>query len=535
METRTAFSSFVMGVPAYAISNKLRNIYEIKNYGQKKIVSCCVLENTTPPTEVGCVRRCTLLMQHFGEALLREKLVETYSDDHHTSVVLEYVSSGDGEIDRCPFGIRGHYRLQSARTTYTVTVVSNSPNRCFVQASTTMVVAVNPHGDEGEEASVITAIQYFWQTYINEVLLSLESEVLSQAYPVLSGRLDNEFRRAYEQEEEAYCEWAASSAQTFPRAEVLDHMEKAIVCWARVLQEYRHQKLIAETVKNDVEGARRIAAETAKQLADSAAMVEAMKLLEAKRAEDPPCLYHPPNDAVAQQEVKDRESQNLQQARRRQLYQKCSTTDPNPPIVEASGNPFTKSLQPEEVATVELPIPDRYSPRLLDHLFTSSGSLNEQEASVVFNCLNKKKRNYVSADDVQTILMGMDHQGMYEDIDGTQEALAQLRSRIQECYANRYGPTGLANVNRLRTQTDAAAKLAAAPCAGEPADSHLVTRACPNALEKMVIQHDERKAERKAAAMNQLAEDMVGRFAFRDGGKLYFDEFCLALMHLLKY
>lgn len=521
-ELREIQASAVFGVPAYAVGNKLKDLMNIKNYGRNKVVSCCILENTLPSTKVGCIRRSTLALKRFQGAVLREKALRISSEDNRTEVVLEYLPCGEGEITRSPFGPQATQRLTSAVTTYSVRKVSNSLNRCFVEFITNIAVQVNPKGDEREEKELLAAVEFFWSNYLETLMLSLESEVLSEAYPVLSGKIDTEFRNAYEAHEQNFCEWAASSKESFPRAAVLENYENVLVCWSRVLQEYRHQKLIAETVRADVDGSKKVAEESARQLACSEAALKEM-MQKVADLSTPPCFYRPPNDDVERMIREDRRQPEVAASRTRQFYQTASTKDPKGTSSLDSGPavyptiPVSSVLPTKDIVAAPKPPQglQHYSPAMLRKLFTERGAINDPEVESLFKVLDQKSNHYIVADDIKTILMSMDHIGLYEDQDGTLDELERYRTNIKEVYAARYSTNC---PPPSQTARDRAA-------AGETASS---------ALERMVHNHDARKEALRERAMHRIAEDTVSRFAFRESGKIYIDEFCLALMHLFK-
>lgn len=523
-ETREVQTSAVFGVPAYAVGNKLKDLMTIKQYGKNKVVSCCILENNIAPTSAGCVRRCTLSLKRFQGAVLRERAVSIVHHENNTVAVLEYIPCGEGEISRSPFGPQATSRIRSAVTTYAVHKVTNSLNRCYVEFNTKIEMSTNPNGDEREEKELLHAIEYFWSTYLENLLLSLEAEVLSEAYPVLSGKIDTEFRKAYEAHEQTFCEWAATSKEMFPRKEVLENYENVLVCWSRVLQEYRHQKLIAETVRADVDGAKQVAAESARLLAGSQAALEAMKQ-KVDELSDPPCFYRPPLDEVDRQNRQDQRHPDVAASRTRQFYHTASTTDPNPAAANkaaatAAPAAYTAVVSGEkkEVTSSKVsPSPTQYSPGLLRNIFTERGVLNEPEVQVLFKVLDPKGNHFVTSEEIKTILMSMDHLGLYEDQDGTLDELERYRTSIKEVYAARYSK------NSLPLSDNARAKAA---FKGETAST---------ALERMVNNHNERKEAQRESAMHRIAEDTINRFCFRESGKIYFDEFCLAVMHLFKF
>lgn len=518
-ETREIQASAVFGVPSFAVGNKLKDLMQISKYGKNKVISCCVLENNLPSTMEGCIRRCTLSLKKFQGAALREKAIRLTHSESLTIAVLEYLPCTESEISRSPFGPEGTTRLKSAVTTYSAHKVTNSPNRCFVDFNTKLEIETNPKGDECEEKELIRAIEYFWTSFLENLLLSLEAEVLSEAYPVLSGKIDTEFRNAYEAHEETFCTWAATSRETFPRQLVLENYESVLVCWSRVLQEYRHQKMIAETVQADVAGAKKVAEESARQLACSEAALEAMKK-KVEELSDPPCFYRPPN-SEENTNANDRRHPDIAASKTRQMYHTASTTNPSQPpnaLKEAAGRTGSTESQTETVEAAmpksNAVIPTKYSPEMLRNIFTERGELNEPEVKVLFKVLDQKSNHFVTADEIKTILMPMDHLGLYEDQDGTLDELERNRASIKELYAARYSRN-----SPPKTYPPSA------PIPDEPVSS---------ALERMVRNHNEVKEAKREAAMHRVADDTVNRFCFRESGKVYFDEFCLAIMHLFK-
>lgn len=468
------------------------------------------------------MRRCTLSLKRFQGAVLRERALKLSHQENRTVTVLEYIPCGDGELTRSPFGTQATARLQSAVTTYAVHKVTNSLNRCYVEFSTILKVNTNPKGDEREEKELLDAIEYFWSTYLENLLLSLESEVLSEAYPVLSGKIDTEFRNAYESHEQNFCEWAASSRENFPRASVLENYENVLVCWSRVLQEYRHQKMIAETVRADVDGAKKVAEESARQLACSEAALEAMK----KKVEElsvPPCFYRPPNDDIERQIREDARRPDVAASRTRQFYHTAATTDPNggnaynsPPAKYPTPSVATVLPTKETAAPKPTAGQQHYCPNMLRKLFTERGMLNDPEVEALFKVLDPKSNRFLTAEEIKTVLMSMDHIGLYEDQDGTLDELERYRLNIKEVYAARYStncpPPSETAREKAASQEDTAS----------------------SALERMVHNFDARKEALRERAMQRIAEDTVSRFSFRESGKIYSDEFCLALMHLFK-
>lgn len=69
-------------------------------------------------------------------------------------------------------------------------------------------------------------------------------------------------------------------------------------------------------------------------------------------------------------------------------------------------------------------------------------------------------------------------------------------------------------------------------CKKEKPDAH--QNLSYSALTKMIERHERYAAQRKATAIKQLATRLVKQFSFREPLRLYFDEFCLALIHLMK-
>eukprot|EP00796_Vickermania_ingenoplastis_P008420 gene8420-5900_t len=524
-ELREVQTSAVFGVPSFAVGNKLKDLMAIREYGRNKVVSCCILENAIPSTKEGCVRRCTLSLKRFQGAVLREKALKISHEENRTTTVLEYLPSADGEVSRSPFGPEAMGRLNSAVTTYSVHKVTNSLNRCYVDFTTKLEIRPNPNGDEKEEKELFAAIEYFWSTYLESLILSLEAEVLSEAYPVLSGKIDTEFRKAYEAHEQNFCEWAASSKESFPRAAVLENYENVLVCWSRVLQEYRHQKLVAETVRADVDGAKKVAEESARQLACSEAALEAMKQ-KVEELSDPPCFYRPPNEDLERQYRQDKKHPDVAASRARQFYQTASTTDRTAATELSPGpaayptRPVSSVLPNRDTAPAPKPpaTPSQYSPNMLRNLFTARGVLNEPEVEVLFKVLDPKSNRFLTSDEIKTILLSMDHLGLYEDRDGTLDELERYRMDIREVYAARYSTNSPPPSDNAREKA-----------ASRKEDT------ASSALERMVNNHNERKEAQRESAMHRIAEDTVNRFCFREGGKIYFDEFCLALMHLFNF
>lgn len=538
MSIREVQASAVFGVPSFIVGNKLKDISSIKNYGKNKVISCCIVENGFSPTEVGCIRRCTLSLNCFQGALLREKAVFIKVGENKTEVVLEYIPCVECEMNRSPFGPHATSRLRSAVTSYAVHTVTNSLNRCYVEFATKLEMSSNPHGDEDEEKLFGEAIIYFWTAYLETLLRSLEAEVLAEAYPVLSGRIDKEFRNTYDKQEGIFCEWAASSSQNFPRDTVLETFENILIGWSRVLQEYRHQKLVAEAVQADVSGANKVSRESAKQLATSEASLRDM-IRKVEELSEAPCFYRPQDDKRSTESGHNKQaSQYVTASRERQLFHNASTapcadtpSDQNTVVqhnvgknyMAAPGKSSSSWMQaPSALIPVNhrSPTPQSYSTSLLKHLFTEHGELNEPQVQVLFNSLKNKSQNYVTSHEIKIILLSMDHIGLYEDQDGTLDELESFRESIKEAYATRYsrhdGPKSM--------DTDIAASV-----------KHVLSdESASSALSRMVKRHDERKEERRQNAMQRVAEDAVSRFCFRENGKLYFDEFCLVIMHLLK-
>lgn len=539
MAIREVQASAFFGVPSFIVGNKLKNISSIKSYGKNKVVSCCIVENGIPPTEVGCVRRCTLSLKCFQGALLREKAVSIKVGENKTETILEYLPCGESEMNRSPFGPHATFRLNNAITSYAVHTVTTSANRCYVEFNTKLELSSNPCGDEQEEESFGEAIIYFWTAYLETLLRSLEAEVLAEAYPVLSGKIDTEFRNAYEQHEGLFCEWAASSSPNFPRETVLENFENILICWSRVLQEYRHQKLVAETIQADVNGAKMVSRESAKQLATSEASLNEIK----KRVEElstAPCFYRPPS---ATENTESRENKHnshyVTGSRERQFFQHASTADCAPASSTVIGSAqigLRKNCREAaekacsslvQISSSLIPIsasyqpPREYSTSLLRNLFTEHGQLNEPQVQVLFSALDNKSKDFVTSQEIKTILLSMDHIGLYEDQDGTQDELERFRESIKEVYATRY--------SRLHASKSMDSNVSVST------NHALSDESASSALSRIVKRHDERKEVRRQNAMQRLADDAVARFCFRESGKLYFDEFCLVILHLLKF
>lgn len=515
--SQTVYCSAVFGVPSYLVGNRLKDISVIKQYGKNKVVSCCILENNTPPTAEGSIRRSTLSLKRFDGAVLREKAVKIEHSENNTVTVLEYIPCGESEVSRSPFGREGTSRLQKAVTSYAVHKVTNSLNRCYVEFKSDLYIKSNEKGDEREEKELNSAIEYFWTTYLETLMLSLEAEVLSEAFPVLSGKIDTEFRKCYEAHEENFCEWASTSKQTFPREAVLENYENVLVCWSRVLQEYKHQKLIAETISADVSGARKVAEEASRQAALSEAAVEELKK-KVEELSDPPCFYRPPRDCPPEA---PKDKAEVEASKKRQYYNSASI--PADRREDGKAAAVTNVVSAAVVPTagsppVMRPAPSRYSVSMLKNLFTEKGILNEGEVEVLFKVLDPKSNHFLTADEIKTILLSMDHLGLYEDQDGTQDEVERYRQDIKEVYAARYG------IGSPFSSESGNAK--------QP--SHDENETVSSALSRMVNNHNERKEAQRQKAMAHIADDTVARFCFRESGKVFFDEFCLAVMHLFK-
>lgn len=538
MTTREVQASAVFGVPAYIVGNKLKDISSIKSFGKNKVVSCCIVENCIPSTTVGCIRRCTLSLKCFEGALLREKVISIKSGENKTETILQYIPCGESEMCRSPFGPHATFRIRDAITTYAVHTVTNSVNRCYVEFNTKLQLNPNEHGDEEEEKVFGEAIIYFWTSYLENLLRSLEAEVLAEAFPVLSGKIDTEFRNAYEKKENLFCEWAASSALQFPRQEVLDNFESVLICWSRVLQEYRHQKLVAETIRADVDGSKQVAMESAKQLATSEATLRVM-MKKVEELTEAPCFYRPTDsngDAGSGQSA--RLPPHVAASRERQFFHKASAGDDAalclpaedatqcgqgegylPTSNQESFSPSQKSVA--LLKNVHSSPPPSFSTVLLRNLFTENGELNEPQVEVLFRSLAHKSQNFVTSDEVKCILLSMDHIGLYEDQDGTLDELERCRESTKETYATRYSrhhfPSSM--------DTDISAS----------AQKIISDESASSALSRLVKRCGEFKESRRENAMKRLAEDTVSRFCFRESSRLYFDEFCLAIIHLLKF
>lgn len=550
--TSLVFSSVVLGVPARIVAPKLQNIMSVKDYTvfADSPISCAVAEDTTPPTAVGSTRRCTLHYEPYSDTVLRERLIATSQDAEHfrTVVTLGYVPCNVADRHRSPFGLDGYEALQEAHTTYTVSVVSANPDRCYVEARTqlTLLNSAAPTSMPAtlEAIALHRRVVAFWQSYLDRSLHALAEQVRREAHPSVDSRVEAEFREAYRAMEDRFCNWAGSAAQTFPREAVLGAMEEMLVFWTRLMHDYRQQKLVADGLLADMDGVKQMASVATQQLAQCCAC-KAMVELQRGEATVPAVEVTPeqhgavtaagatPSSAKEKAQGQGQESSAPAVREAEGTTGSSSSLPPPPPsrpvVVKTSTGaekrtqlPPPQSSPSPSVAAAAVPSPKPngfteppvpYPAHRLRSLFTTVGSLDESEAAVLFAALHGDTRGYVTASEIQQVLSCMDHCGLYEDCDGTMETAERSRAKLRS--SERNGSHSAAD----RTN-------AATPPTTEPA---------PSAQQEVVMQAEATTQQtRKTSAMERLATATVSRFAFHERGKLHFDEFCLALLHLLK-
>ncbi|KAK7201346.1 hypothetical protein NESM_000196900 [Novymonas esmeraldas] len=265
--------SSIVAVPPSVVVRTLRDIESIKRYGvDGRMLNCCVMESTVPPTEVGAVRRCTLRVPPYTGTLVRERLVRSCDNVHApkddtvafvdaeedavrvAEVVLEYVPCTGADRHRSPLEPAVEDVLCRAVTTFRVCGVTHSANRCYVQAVTEVSMEVH----HGLRVALDTKLQdnehrrgarRFWETYLDAQLRALEAHVVKEVYRRLDDRVPAEFSAAFGKHEETLCSWAASTADVLPKTAVVDELEALLVWWSRALVECEHQRLLAEAAQ----------------------------------------------------------------------------------------------------------------------------------------------------------------------------------------------------------------------------------------------------------------------------------------------
>lgn len=618
-----AISSTVVGVPRGVVAAKLKNVLAIRDYGRDSLISCCVMENDASPRKVGAVRRCTIELDTYRDTLLRERLVKMEEDEYRTTVVMGYIPCTPDEAHRSPFGAAMN-ALTRATITYVASTVTSSLNRTYLEASVSydVLMAGDPNADPAlrvEELQEKRAIDLFWQLYLDVHVRAIETYVLTEAYPLLEGRIDHEFRHSFEEHEEIFCSWAADISETLSRDAVVEEVEKILVCWSRVLQEYRHQKLVAETVKADVDGSRKVASECAQQLAEAVAAL-AEEQLQIQSSLPPEKVEQQMNGVSATSTTTlgtgeapkstpargtgslNRVSGSLPHDRRHTTVPRVDSTAvefaeallPSAPPVSvkrftpssatlprlpgrfiegstqhtfwsdllppshtapaASARAITKwskapglfgrtiSQGTSKTATGFEPPTVLYS-SILRHLFHLDGSLDEAAAAQLFTVLqDASSRDAVTKRGIVDLLQSVDSCGLWEGVpvNALQDELSYRRA-VKKWYTDfiRAGGPARARISVPRPSlTDTAATTATAAgeggCAAPASPSGVVGTVNDSPLQKLVERHAAAREAYKADAIEKLAASAIRQFAFHEGGRLNFEEFCLAMIHLWK-
>ncbi|KAH9593182.1 hypothetical protein LSM04_007716 [Trypanosoma melophagium] len=207
-------------------------------------------------------------------------------------------------------------------------------------------------------------------------------------------------------------------------------------------------------------------------------------------------------------------------------------------------------LQQGEEQKTDVVIPYRATPAefhrdLLQNFLTEFGTINEKNARELFNVLDKNQEGFIKEKGISFVLSQIDPLGLYEDRDGTLLQMAECRCAVglgvfkdkkmgQRSYKKEdFLPPITSTTNTTVTATKEKDKflLKQENADGKDSDAAAV-QITP--LQALIRRHDAQKKAMYDELMKKRTEKLLDSFAYRTRGKLYYDEFCLMMLHLLK-
>ncbi|ORC91592.1 uncharacterized protein TM35_000051880 [Trypanosoma theileri] len=604
--TSECHASAVIGVPPYVVSSLFKDITGIKEYGRDGLISCCLLETSIPPTEVGAVRRVTLALPDYDGAILRESLSEVRDAVGRTYVCMEYVPCTYEDAYRSPFGVDGTAQLMRASMQIAVSEVTSHSKRCFLEITTAYTVNV----DEGNfvirrdggmsRDPVYGAIAAFWDVYTHRLVSAVEQYVLSLAAVVHTHtRMEVEEAKEYTEVEDTYCAWAAmnggGTSGTLPRADVLQTMAKALNAWLRLWRDLRHQRRVNAQLQEDADGSKAIVSAAAANAAENAAVIAAATITSAdgtdqgsfRTASDissfqslTPKPYrrttaaatlsgqsaHSNGEGSAVQEmtngnIASSKETGMQKVEHVPFFSsgggRCLTasTEDNSGKEHQKGQ--TKEDQKTDAPPFRLAAPEFHSD-LLQNFLTEFGTINEKNARELFSVLDTNQQGFINEKGIGFVLSQIDPLGLYEDRDGTLLQMAECRRAVgagvfkdnkslRRNYNNDVlGPTtnitttATTSISTTTTNTNMKEEDKLLGQEGSEGKDNNNNNNNNNAdaqltpLQALIRRHDAQKKAMYDELMKKRTEKMLDSFAYKTRGKLYYDEFCLMMLHLLK-
>ncbi|CCW71446.1 unnamed protein product [Phytomonas sp. Hart1] len=431
--------------------------------------------------------------------------------------------------------------LQSSRTVYTVVGSTRNPNQCLVSihnyshlreakaenvidhwrafcrgevdtAGLSMHDPVNLSADE-ERGIAARHIHYVWDTFLNRVLTALDQTITDELFATLNTNgVDSQYQKEYNEFESAYCKWAATSSATLSRVTVVEATEPALTSWAQALHELKQQRMIMEGVKKDAESSQRISAEIAKQMVEQQDALQEV-LLQQKEKEDvegPDTIITSSSSSTTprqQRKLSSEKDVKVTPVKKRVYFPKSRYIYSSDILLANHSENLLKKVG--QLKTNDPSWRTGCTPNLISELFDRNGEMDEQIAQEIFDSLV----HVSSLNQGRKILME-------DDKYLTASELTALLLSV-ETFENKVPST-------------VPSKTAADKKYGIPAADAVNSLPVDSALRKMVNKHDILQKELREKVMQERAEDAISRYDFRENGRLYFDEFCLALMNLFK-
>nr|CCD12930.1 unnamed protein product [Trypanosoma congolense IL3000] len=572
--TATVHASTVVGVPPCAAAALFSDVMFAKEYGVNGLMSCCLLENSCAPTDVGAVRRLALDIPTFEDKIIREKLVEVINGPHHFITRMEYLPCTLSDIRRSPFGLDGTQVLKSAITTFTVSEVTTNPNKCFLDVSTTFTanVALPPEGSkETRDELIFLDIKRFWKLYVDRTVAAASEYLLSTALPRVKRPIEKKHESLYEEVEDVLCKWSAGSGEPFSREKALTVLERVLNAWRIDRNELKHQEMLNSRLEDDFKGARHVAAAAAVAAAEALASAaeSASKRPSSSSVTShpsvgklPPLLRSVPSGerhrgvtgSNGTAKSSERVSSEARPDRNKEKLKSAGDND----IKDFENRPFhshggKKGLSPREGPDSNTnekratPVPHTAAhqqqgiPALIAKFVTDNGLINEEAAQTLFSMLDDKNKGYLMEREVAAVLRKMDPVGLYEDVDGTLEKIAATRGVVfgstwndpaSSSSGSECGPGG---ARRADGSEPASSQHSADHTESAVQKSQRVPRAGkPSVLQAMVLRYDKIKEEMKEDAIKARSAEMLRKYAFKISGRIHYDEFCLMMLGILR-
>ncbi|RNF11108.1 hypothetical protein TraAM80_01075 [Trypanosoma rangeli] len=543
-------ASLVLGVPPYVAAGAFKDITSIRDFGVNKLISCCILETLQDSSTVGTLRRITLDLPGLPTSILRERLASVEENSYRTCVRMDYVPCDPGEAHRSVFGVEGTKLLLNASTFITVTAVSKNPNRCFLEicAKFSVDVDVAPDGiQRATDNPTYRDIAQFWELYVTSTATALEDYLLSTAFATAERQPDMATEKEFNEVEDEYCQWAAKRCGQIPREEAMRVLEKALNAWMRERRELKHQRMIGAQLMMDASGSAAVAATAARALSLATAsetstnkhsVPKQPRRTTAALASKSPTVEanHSMTSWVSTTPVIGNSSKaDMEKTEHVPFFSPGGgrSLSPNPAERETAAK---LESEVQSAAPPHRPAATVFKKELLAEFLTELGTINERVAQVLFESLDTRHEGFITEQQVSMVLGHLDPLGLYEDQDGTMRLIEEYRQNVSSgnfrnnAIGQKSSDTGPA------FSTDVASSNNSSPITLKDQEMEGNETAAEELtpVRALICRHNEQKMTMMEKMIKKRTTEVMSNYAYRTRGKLYYDEFCLMMLHLLK-